>query len=600
MSTWTYLWRLIRYSPFWYVCNVIAWTLIALTPIIPGLITKEYFDTLSGDSTLGFGVWELIALLLAATLARIVVIIIGFITDVQSRFRMGMLLRHNLLQHILQKPGARAIPGSAGEAISQFRDDVDHTEEAVSWSVDTIAMICFAVVSCTILLRIDAQMTLLVFLPLIVVVTAAQLATTRLQKYRAASREATAQVTGAISEMFGAVQSIQLASAEDRVIEKFKQLNDQRRRSMLKDKLMNVALESVFSNTVHIGTGLILLLAGRKMSAGTFTVGDFALFIYYLTFITQFISNFGKFITYFKQMTVSLQRLLSLLQGSAARILTERQPLHLNKKVIEPNIQIRTEQDRLSLIEARGLSYKYPDSGRGIDQIDLTIPRQSFTVITGTVGSGKTTLLRTLLGLLDKDSGDIFWNSILVRDPGTFFVPPRSAYTAQIPRLYSDTLRNNILLGIEEAEEQLQKAIYSAVLEDDLAMLPAGLDTVIGPRGVKLSGGQAQRSAAARMFVREAELLVFDDLSSALDVETEYKLWDRLFQEHSEVTCLVVSHRKAALQRADHIIVLKDGSIHAEGSADDLLENSEEFRRLWYGNEDEEQDLHGFSGHNRA
>ncbi len=377
-----------------------------------------------------------------------------------------------------------------------------------------------------------------------------RLAWAQIHRYAHAGRVAAGAVTGFLGEAFGAVAAVKVAAAEDDVAARLRLLNETRRRAMLRARVFSELLSSVSDTSVALGIGVTILLAGRAMAAHTFIVGDFALFVYYLWFTTDLPSILAAFIGDYKQQQVSIERLVELVRPEPAGALVEHHPL--DARAASPDLPLpeRRDGDRLRQLDARGLAYHYHGTDNGIAGISLSLARGSFTVVTGRVGAGKTTLLRALLGLLPPDEGTVRWNGEPIGDAAAFFRPPRAAYTAQAPRLFSETLRDNILMGLPENEVDLEGAIRLGVLEDDVARLERGLDTLVGPRGVRLSGGQAQRAAAARMYVRAPELLVCDDLSSALDVETEHTLWERLFaQRRDGMTLLAVSHRRAAARR---------------------------------------------------
>lgn len=590
------LWKLICYRPGVYLVNCLLWTIIHMWPLIPGLLADKFFDQMSKTNQMGSSIWSILALIIITSAFSLLGIYSGARVDIYHRSLISSLLRRNLLENILKRPGASSITTSQGEVLNCFRDDTRQVEDAISWILDIIGALAFAIGALVILLSINVKITLLVFTPLVAVIIAARAASEKVEEYRKASREATAQVTGAIGEMFSSVQAIKVAGAEENVLENLKKLSKERHKLMLKDSVLTQFLDSIFWNTVGLGTGLILLLAAKLMKTGSFGIGDFTLFVYYLPYVADFTHFFGNFIAFFKQTEVSICRMTGLLDGEKTEKLAEHNQLsiskygHAMKKKIdthEDNINAlnsfkKTEYSKKSILEVNKLSYKYPKSDGGLENINFRVKENSFTVITGRIGSGKSTLLKVLLGLLPKDSGDIYWKENIVDKPEEFFVPPHTAYTSQIPHLFSDSIKNNILYGIENDNADINSAIYSAVLEKDIKSFEKGLDTLVGNKGLKLSGGQLQRVAAARMFARNAEVYVFDDISSALDVETENELWTRLFN-NPKSTCIAVSTRKTALLRADHIIVLKDGKVAAEGTLDELLSTSTEMQLIYEG-----------------
>jgi penicillin amidase len=588
IPVWKVMWSVIHFRPWHYVFYSLVAVAGALIWLIPALAVREFMNLITGGAEARFDFWTLIALLVTGAVLRMASSLGGARMGTFFVLHICAWLHRNVLERILQRPGALPLPESPGEVISRFRGDTGELPEFARWLSELLSLGLLASIALIVMLTVNPVITLAALSPLVLVAVIARSTASRVEAYRGAARKITGIVTGFIAEIFGTVQAVKVAGAEERALDFFSALNEDRRKAAIKEYLFGSILHSTFANSVNLGIGLTLLLASELLHRGRLSIGDLVLFVYLLDYITNFIGSVGVLWARYSQAGVSIGRLEVLLRDAPPGALLEPNPIYLGKDLPDVSYIPKAAEHQLDELEVTGLTFRYPDSKRGIEDINLKLRRGSFTVVTGRVGSSKTTLLRVLLGLLPKDAGEIRWNGELVEDPGSFFVPPRSAYTAQVPHLLSTTLRENILLGVPEDKSDLADAVRSAVLEQDLSQLENGLDTVVGTRGVKLSGGQIQRAAAARMFVRDAELLVFDDLSSALDVETERALWERLFSRGdsgngSPPACLVVSHRKAALQRADHIIVLKEGKTVAEGKLDELLETCEEMQRLWAG-----------------
>lgn len=581
---------LVRQRRWLFVLSCFIWAIIHILPVITGVLIKGIFDALSGEPAAAFGPWTYLALALAVDAGRIFLFLGGIRSWVSYFGEITLHLRSNILRYLLTARGSRRLPDAPGEALTRFRDDVNDIAEYIEQWVDAWGMVAYAVVALTIMALIDPVLTLLACIPLLLTVVLTNLLRPHIRSARRLSREATSRVTGFLGETFGSVLAVKASGRERSVLARFERLNESRRERALKDTVLTELFRTITDNMVNVAMGVILLVGAASLRSGSFSVGDFALFVTYLPRLTGTMTYLGLMFVQHKRTGVAFERLGRQLVDAPVETLIEPRAYDLER----PQSDFRSPaacHDPLRELRVEGLSYTHElrsqDAGGdvgGLHDVSFRLTRGEFVVITGRVGSGKTTLVRVLLGLLPRDGGEIFWNDERVEDPATFFVPPRSAYTSQVPRLFSDSLRENIVLGSAVNDERVDDAIDLAVMRQDLGDLQLGLQTEIGTRGVRLSGGQVQRAAAARMFLRDAELLVFDDLSSALDVETERRLWDGLFAER-DASYLVVSHRRAALERADRVIVMAGGRIQAQGTLAEVLSAAPDLRLLLAGEE---------------
>lgn len=577
--------RLVRQRRWLFVGTSLLWALIHLLPVLTGVLTKGVFDALSGAAPAGWDAWTFLALALALDVGRIGVFAAAIRTWASYWSEVTLHVRHNLLKHLLTAAGSRRLPESPSESVTRFRDDVNDIGEYVENWVDFWGFALYGVVALVIMAAIDPLLTLLACVPLALTLLLTSYMRPLIGSARRASREATSRVTDFLGETFASVQAVKASGREESVLERFRRLNASRRERALKDTVLTELFRSLTDNMVHVATGVVLLVGAGALREGSFTVGDFALFVTYLPRLTGVMSFVGLMFVQHKRTGVAYERLGRLMVDAPVEDLLEPRDYALEREQA-PFVPSPPAAEPLLELSVSGLTYRHPGTEEGIEDVSFTVRRGELVVVTGRVGAGKTTLLRVLLGLLPKSAGEVRWNGRHVEDPATFFLPPRAAYTPQVPRLFSDTLRENVLLGRRASDAEVARALELAVLSADVERLHLGLDTEVGTRGVRLSGGQVQRAAAARMFLTGADLLVFDDLSSALDVETERRLWDGLFADR-DATCLVVSHRRAALERADKVIVMDRGRVVASGTLAEVAAHAPALAALVEGAEEE-------------
>lgn len=552
-------WRILRQEPIGYLIGMAFWTTFHALPVLAGVLLKVVLDRVQADGAARL-VWGGLAALAGVEVGRWVLLAFSARQWHGLWVHWHTVPRLNMLRSLVADPGPAAgrLPGSPGEAVSRFRDDTRNLALVLDVWLDIAGSGVATIAALAVMARVDWRVTLVVALPVAAALALTRTLGRRLKELRLIEREATAAVTSFIGDTFGSITAIKAAGAEVAVQDRFTSLGDDRAAAALRDQVATQTLQTLSGATGNLSTGLALLLLAPALAGGDATVGDVGLFAASAIVIANLPRWVARWGAYERQADVSVERMGRLLPvgqgplGVGAPVATALRDGPGDFATTPVPDASHRGVDRLVTLEATGLVVE--QGGSVIGPLDLHLDAGTVTVITGPVGSGKSTLLRALLGLIALDRGQIRWNGEIVIDPATQLTPPRVAYLPQVPRLFSETLAETILLGVDD--DGLDEALRIAALEQDLARMGKGLDTAVGPRGVRMSGGQIQRTAAARAFVRCPDLLVVDDLSSALDVDTENEVWQRLLNRPDRPTLLVVSHRERVLAAADQVIRL--------------------------------------------
>ncbi|MDO8390240.1 MAG: ABC transporter ATP-binding protein [Actinomycetota bacterium] len=560
VGVWRVAWRVSRHrpGPFW--LGFVLFLLFFTFPVLNGWLLGRAFHALeAGQQTHVY--WFALGALGCET-ARMASIHWGALVWTRVIVHMQTFLRANLLAAQLASGGPEAgrPVGSAGEAITHFRDDVEDVTMFVDGLVDVSAGTVFTVLAAFVLGSIDAGAAAILIVPLAGVALATRALDTRIKRYRAADRAAATAVSGFLGDVMAATTTIKVNGAAPAALHRLRTLVDARRHTAVRDRVLEEGVQAFAQGSADVGLGFVLLVTAGAMASGSFDVGKLAVFTAYLGWLSFLPRMVGRVLARRKQAGVALDRMAATVADGALANLVRPRDLPIEHHEARPRpAAARPMREPLELLHVRDLQARFATGG-GVSEVSFTIPRGSFTVLTGPIGCGKTTLLRALLGLAHEATatGEVRWNGRPVLDRGAFFVPPNAAYLPQVPQLISDSVAENVALG-DVPDGAVRRALELAAVSADIDEMPDGDDTLIGPRGLRLSGGQRQRVATARALVHGPELVVLDDLSSALDVETELALWSNLAA--AGITVLAVSHRQVAFDRADQVLRLDSGRL---------------------------------------
>ena len=536
---------------------------------IPGEIGRA-IDALRAASSIAPHVLAIVAMGVAVigvrTLSRI--LIFNPARDLEYHLRSDLFARLLALQPSFYARHKR------GDIVSRAANDISWVRTLVGFGGLQIVNVTIAVaLTGWKMVALSPHLTLVAGLPILLGVVAVQVGIQRVFHLSRINQEQLGEISEHVLGSLQGMATIQGFVAEQSFVDRFERRNAEWMRIGMKLALIRAAALPLLVLSGGVALFAVVAVGGPMVLDGRLTVGELAAFTALLTVLLPPLRSFGWMLSVIQRGRASLDRVFELMDEPVERP--------------EGEAGVALPRGAGPAIELRSLSFAYPDAPgfRVLDGISMAIPPGAVVGLFGRTGSGKSTLLRLLARLFNPPAGSVLVDGHDVTTLDLESWRERVTMVPQRPFLFSESIAANIALGESPDGGRVREAAQMAALEQDLRALPDGLGTVVGERGITLSGGQRQRVALARGLARGGDLLILDDVLSAVDHATEARLVDtitRIAHGPGAPTVLIASHRLSAFRTCDTILVLDRGRLIDHGSHDELVARPGPYRDAWW------------------
>ncbi|MDK9700336.1 MAG: ABC transporter ATP-binding protein/permease [bacterium] len=489
----------------------------------------------------------------------------------------GRLMREKVFDRILRKGYDFFLKFRTGDVITRLTDDLEGSELKLAWYscsgvMRPIEMSLVILFSLGVMFTLNWKLTLLIFIPLPAFIWMLARSMRALEERAKVRQESIGEINELLETTISGIRIVKGFGAESRFGERLSNSLKDRVSAEVAFIKVNSEVQAVGQLVNNFGVVIALFVGGYFTIQGEMTIGSFFAFANYFQFLVEPIFTIGYFFAITKINFSYVDRLKEI----------ETFP--------EPEPRVYRKPDSLESIAFEKITVRYPNTSRVIlDDVSFKVQAGQTVAVVGPIGCGKTSLLEVTLGELQPEAGSVTWNGIDIRELDPRERHLRIGLVTQEPLLFSETIVNNIRLGNSAlSDASIQEAMVTARLKDEVERFPDRANTVLGQRGIELSGGQKQRLSLARALAAKPELLLLDDVTSALDAETEQNFWRNFRLSYPKTTVIVVTHRLATAAQADCVVMLDERKIVANGSHLWLLKNNDRYRSFVEREEDEE------------